>query len=194
MHFNFEVSFASLVRGASLFFFGLTVLVLCSGVRDFFVRLKRHLRRWAPIYLVAGPPSLTYLCGCGGLSFFYYIYLNKRHGGLTHDQMYAAGILTTYQHIEYFCSFAAALLFAVFFRWLGLLRPWFWILWSALSVTAAYRTGRLDANAVTGPTIVLSPELGDILPVALGAAIFLFYARRITEPTGEQRLGSGFES
>ena len=60
-------------------------------------------------------------------------------------------------------------------RWVGLSWVWTGISVVSLSVSAAYRTARLDPgpNFSTGPQILLSAEWLDAIPVILGLGLFL---------------------
>jgi hypothetical protein len=84
--------------------------------------------------------------------------------------------------VEWACSVVGAFGFAWLFRWLGLPRFWFVLLFLSLSVSAVYRTARLDPGPVfgTGPAILMSPELIDVVPIAIGLALFALHSSRLS--------------
>jgi len=176
---------------------GLTFLLFLASLwvcrhTDFLFVLRQHLRRFAPLYFVAGPSAITYLAVCGAASSslgpVYYLFHND------YSQAYANqhGLYTMFHWVEYTCSFVGALGFAWLIRWVGLSRLWTAMLFVSLSVCAAYRNARVGTGPMvsSGPTILLSPQWLDAIPVALGFCLFLFLFRQHDKRNGQYPLSS----
>lgn len=176
---------------------GLTFLLFLASLwvcrhTDFLFVLRQHLRRFAPLYFVAGPSAITYLAVCGAasssLGVVYYWFHND------YSQAYANthGLYTMFHWIEYTCSFAGALSFAWLIRWVGLSRLWTAMLLVSLSVCAAYRNARVGTGPMvsSGPTILLSPQWLDAIPVILGFCLYLFLSQKADKQRRRAALAS----
>lgn len=142
---------------------------------DFLSITREHLRRFAPLYFVVGPSAITYFAVCGTVSAIASIIFVVAHNNALRDYVIQHGIFTMFHWIEYASSFLGAYVFSRLIRWVGLSWIWTVIAIVSLSVTAAYRTARLDPgpNFGTGPQLLLSPEWLDAIPVILGLGLFL---------------------
>jgi len=154
---------------------------------DFLSITREHLLRFAPLYFVVGPSAITYFAVCGTVSAIAGLIFPLAHNNLSRDYLIQHGILTMFHWIEYASSFLGAYVFAWLIRWVGLSWIWTGISVVSLSVSAAYRTARLDPgpNFGTGPQILLSPEWLDAIPVILGLGLFLL------QRTGPNKTDAG---
>ena len=164
----------------SLMFF--ISLPLVARRTDFLSITREHLRRFAPLYFVAGPSAITYFAVGGTVSFIAAIIFLIVHAVINHDHTVGDSItpqeiFTMFRWIEYACSFFGAYVFARLIWWVGLSWIWTVIAVVSLAVSAAYRTARQESgpNASTGPDILLSPEWLDAIPVFLGLGLFLLH-------------------
>ena len=149
---------------------------------DFPILARAHLRRFAPLYLIAGPSAVSYFAVCGTLSVVGSLCWIWCLHDISREHIIQSGIFTMLHGVEWGCSLFGAYGFAWLIRWLGLPRLWFGMLFLSLAVTASYRTARLDPGPgfTTGPTILFAPELLDILPVVVGLGLFAFHISRLT--------------
>src|SRR5690349_3620448 len=89
---------------------------------------RRHLLRFAPFYLVAGPPAVTYFGMGGSLSIVTIICFGMVQGDLLGHSLARSelwgelGLLEWLHAAEYVCSFVGAFGFAWLIRWVGLPR------------------------------------------------------------------------
>ena len=164
----------------SLMFF--ISLPLVARRTDFLSITREHLRRFAPLYFVAGPSAITYFAVGGTVSVIATFIFLIAHAVIDHDDagrdfIVSGEIFTMFRWIEYTCSFFGAYVFARLIRWVGLSWIWTVIAVVSLAVSAAYRTARQEygPNASTGPDILLSPEWLDAIPVILGLGLFLLH-------------------
>jgi hypothetical protein len=164
----------------SLVFF--TSLPLVTRRTDLSSITREHLRRFAPLYFVAGPSAITYFAVCGTVSVIATFIFLIAHAVIANDNATCESItpheiFTMYRWIEYTCSFLGAYVFARLIRWVGLSWIWMVITVVSLAVSAAYRTARQESgpNASTGPDILLSPQWLDAIPVILGLGLFLLH-------------------
>lgn len=162
-----------------IFLLFLASLWVCRHT-DFLFVLRQHLQRFAPLYFVAGPSAITYLAICGmasigSIEIFYLFHKDT-------SQAYANrhGVYPMLHWVEYACSFVGALFFAWLIRWVGLSRLWTAMMLVSMSVCAAYRTARVGtgSNFGSGPTILLSPQWLDAIPVILGLCLYLFLSQQ----------------
>ena len=166
----------------------LASLPMVARRTDFLSITRKHLRRFAPLYFVVGPSAITYFAVCGTVSAIATLIFAYAHDDFTRDYviqhgiftmrdyLIQHGIFTMFHWIEYASGFLGAYAFAWLIRWVGLSWVWTGISVVSLSVSAAYRTARLDPGPDfgTGPQILLSPEWLDVIPVVLGLGLFLF--------------------
>jgi hypothetical protein len=168
-----------LIAGPVLCLLFLASLPWLARRTDFISITRGHLRRFAPLYFVVGPSALTYFAFCGTVSAIAASLFINTHGytlyDVPRDYIIQRGIFTMFHWIEYASSFLGAYAFARLLRWVGLSSVWIGISVVSLSVSAAYRTARLDPgpNFGSGPQILLSPEWLDAVPVILGLGLFL---------------------
>lgn len=163
----------------------LALAFTCLAVRtDFLSRLSRHLRRWAPLYLVLGPPAVTYIIVCGFFSMCYASQMDPwLSAGLSREAIVKSRAFRMFYVIEWACSGAGGFLFAWLVRWLRLPAFWYGVVAASMSLTAAYRTAacRIDGtNGLgfgSGPEILEFPMLADAIPVVLGVCGFWLAAR-----------------
>jgi|GEM_PF-1946456 hypothetical protein len=157
---------------------------------DFLSITREHLRRFAPLYFVVGPSAITYFAVCGTVSAIAAIIFPFAHNNMSRDYVIQHGIFTMFHWIEYASSFLGAYAFAWLIRWVGLSWVWTGISVVSLSVSAAYRTARLDPgpNFSTGPQILLSAEWLDAIPVILGLGIFLLQRTGPNKTVVDNRL------
>ena len=190
--FGINMIFPFLASGLVFVLFGASLRVLVRHT-SFIFDLRRHLRRFAPLYLVAGPPAVTYLVVCGAASvvstylfFLFHIYFKGLSPENKETQQYANthGIYTIFHCVEYGCSFFGALGFAWLIRWVGISRLWKALLIVSLSMCAAYRTTRVGSGPEfgSGPEIVASPQWLDAIPVALGLGVYLLLFEKLKRP------------
>lgn len=172
-----------LLTSAALFLVFLIGAVWLSRRTHFLSILRQHLRRFAPLYFVAGPSAIIYFgfCGIGSASvttFFCWF-----HHNYTQEYANQHGLYTLLHGIEYTGSFLGAFGFAWLIRWVGLPRLWIAMLFVSMSVCAAYRTARVASTVGvgTGPEILLSPQWLDVIPVVLGIGLFLLLCRRLND-------------
>lgn len=179
------------LAGASVLILGFALLLpglpWVARHTDFVAMTRRHLRRYAPLYFVAGPPAVVYFAMVGGLSIMAVYGFNAIHVHVmqhhldTLQQWEQHGLITVLKGTEYVCSFIGALGFAWIIRWAGLPRFWFVILAVSLCMSAAYRTARHEQGrgrgVISGPAILMSPEWVDALPVLLGMGTLAFSRR-----------------
>ena len=176
----------SLNPDTSLPIAGLIVLLFLASLpwichhTDFLLVLRQHLRRFALLYLVAGPSTITYFAVCGAASASAATLFSLSVKGPSQEYANQHGLYTIFHCIEYACSFVGALFFAWLIRWLGLPRLWTILLFVSMSVCAAYRTARVGTGPYlgTGPAILLSPQWLDAIPVILGLCLFLLLSRQ----------------
>lgn len=162
-----------------LFLLFLASLWVCRHT-DIISVLRQHLRRFAPLYFVAGPSAITYLavCGTASISSIEVFYLFHKDTSQAYANQH--GVYTVLHWVEYTCSFVGALFFAWLIRWVGLSRLWTAMMFVSLSVCAAYRTARVGTgpNFGSGPKILLSPQWLDAIPVVLGLCLYLFLCQQ----------------
>ena len=177
MEFTVNSDITILVSGLSLLLF-LCSLPWLSRHTDFLSMLRHHLRRFAPLYLVAGPAAITYFAvtPCAALTIewiFFSIHKNVPFHG---SQEYANqhGLYTLFHCAELLASFVGSLFFAWLIRWVGLSRLWTGMLFVSMSICAAYRTARVGTGPDfgSGPQILLSPQWLDAIPVVLGLGVY----------------------
>lgn len=151
---------------------------------DFADLARKHLRRYAPLYLVIGPAAMTYVALCGTLSAWICMAWVSLLTDGTREDIVQSGIFSMFRLTEWLCSFLGAYGFSWLLRWLAVPRFWMGILAISLSICAVYRTARLDPGPVfrTGPGFVSSPELFDAVPVACGLGLFAWRSRWRTMP------------
>jgi hypothetical protein len=162
---------------------GLAVAVILAGAwliirTDFAPRLAGHVRRWAPLYLVLGPPAVTYIIVCGFCSAVYVSeFLDPgSYRGMRREDILASGGFRGLSVVEWACSGAGAFAFAWLVRWLRLPAFWLAVIVATMSLTAAYRTAAcrpLPDGLSTGPEFLLHPTLPDAIPVLVGMGLFL---------------------
>lgn len=162
---------------------GLAIAVILASAwlilrTDFVPRLAGHLRRWAPLYLVLGPPAVTYIIVCGFCSAVYVAEFIDPGSfrGMRREDILTSGGFFGLSVVEWACSGAGAFAFAWLVRWLRL--PAFWLAVSAatMSLTAVYRTAAcrpLPDGLSTGPEFLRHPTLRDAVPVLVGMGVFL---------------------
>lgn len=165
---------------------------------DFLSRLSGHLRRWAPLYLVLGPPAVTYIIVCGFFSMCYHHQIVPWFpAGLSRDAIMASRAFRMLYVIEWACSAAGGFLFAWLVRWLRLPAFWYGVVAASMSLTAAYRTAACRITEVheahgipgfgSGPEILETPMLVDAIPVVLGVGGFCLTARLLARLTAQGR-------
>lgn len=161
---------------------------------DFVTRFRRHLRRWAPIYLVLGPPAVTYIIVCGFCSLVYasQIMDRARFAAMPRQEIIKSSSFLGFYAIEWACSVAGMFGFAWLVRWLRLPVFWYGVIAAAMSLTAVYRTARCESGPDgigfyrSGPEFLLYPVPVDALPVISGLAIFLAACSRYSCSPAEQ--------
>ena len=168
------------------FFWGVAAfaaVVIAAGVwlarsTDFLPRLSRHLCRWAPLYLILGPPALTYIIACGFCSVTYLELVDNpsRVIALTREQMLGSEFFRGLYAVEWVCSVLGALAFASLVYCLRLPAFWYGVIAASMSLTAVYRTAacRVGENGEfgSGPDFLSTPVLTDAIPVLIGMCIF----------------------
>lgn len=185
-------SFSISITAGPAFWIGVGLLALTAitaGVwlarrTDFLARLSRHLRRWAPLYLVLGPPAVTYILVCGFCSMVYH---SSGIGpldlsGMSRDEMLSSSGFRGLYVIEWACSAVGACMCAWLVRWLRLPAFWYGVIAASMSLTAVYRTAACRPNPYgsfdSGPEILLSPTLTDAIPVLVGLGVCLAWQTR----------------
>jgi hypothetical protein len=162
---------------------------------DFLSRLSRHLRRWAPLYLVLGPPSVTYIIACGFFSSCYasQCFFPPDLAGLSREAVMASVAFRMFYVIEWACSAVGGFLFAWLVRWLRLPSFWYGVAAASMSLTAAYRTaacrifGTDGLGFGSGPEILAVPMLADTIPVVLGVCGFCVAAKVLERLNAKHR-------
>lgn len=147
---------------------------------DFLPLLRHHLRRFAPLYFVAGPSAITYFAVCPSASLSILLLFYSTHNNISQNYAEQHGLYTMFHWAELLCSFFGALFFAWLIRWVGLPRLWTAMLLVSMSVCAAYRTARVGTgpNYGSGPEILLSPQWLDAIPVILGLCLYLLLSQK----------------
>ena len=170
-----------------LFFLFLVSLPWLFRRTDFLSMLRHHLRRFAPLYFVAGPSAITYFAvvPCASmLLLLRFLYSTPNFVSVSPEYANQHGLYTQFHLAELGFSFVGSLFFAWLIRWVGLSRLWTILLFVSMSVCAAYRTARVgtDLHPGTGPQILHSPQWFDAVPIVLGLGLFLLLSQRFNKP------------
>jgi len=178
-----------------LFLLFLASLWVCRHT-DFLFVLRHHLRRFAPLYFVAGPSAITYLavCGTASISSIEVFYLFHKDTSQAYANQH--GVYPMLHWVEYTCSFVGALFFAWLIRWVGLSRSWTAMMLVSMSVCAAYRNARVGTgqNFGSGPTILPSPQWLDAIPVILGFCLYLLLFQKLDQKLDKRQRSATLAS
>jgi hypothetical protein len=151
---------------------------------NFIELVHSHLGRYAPIYLIVGPPAITYFAVCGLVSALGMVAFGAIHEeNWTREYVIQHGIFKMFRWIEYSCSFFGAYVFIRVIFWIRVSRLWIVVIAVSLSMSAAYRSIRNEPehHFSSGPVILSAPDFQDAIPVLLGLFFCLMHQRFITE-------------
>ena len=173
---------------------GVLVAVWLVTRTDFLACLSRHVCRWAPLYLILGPPALTYIIACGFCSMTYLWYIDSGDQfiweGLSRDEILASQRFRGLHVIEWVCGMVGAFASAWVVHSLRLPTFWYGVVLASMSLTAVYRTAACRLDPVggfgSGPDFLVSPTLMDALPVLVGMSIFYVFRQWRFRRPGER--------
>lgn len=152
---------------------------ICCDLRT---PLKYHLVRWAPLYFVFGPTAFTYFILCGTISAFVGITLINEFvtlgpdGVLSQSDASDAGIFIFFHAVEWITGALGILAFWRLYQWLALPSFWYGLLVASFALCAIFRDARnIDTGNgfETGPGVLFSPLLVDLIPVAIASLLCL---------------------